>query len=288
MRATFLLIATNLAVITVLGAITSMLNLPNQAAMIVFAAVIGFGGAFISLAMSKTIAKMSTRAQVITEPRSSQEMWLVNTVARQARTLGIKTPEVAIFPSPEPNAFATGMNKNAALVAVSAGLLNTMTQDEVEAVLGHEMAHVANGDMVTLTLVQGVVNTFVIYVARVLGTIIDQALFRRDDGGYHPGPGYWIINIVLQMVLGVLAQMIVAWFSRYREFRADAGGAHLAGKRKMVAALQRLQAITQAHKATPQLPREVEAFGISGGIGSLFASHPPLERRIAALQASQG
>lgn len=288
MRATFLLIATNLAVITVLGAITSFFQLPNQIGLIVFAAVIGFGGAFVSLAMSKTIAKMSTRAQVITEPRNSQQMWLMNTVARQARTLGIKTPEVAIFPSPEPNAFATGMNKNAALVAVSVGLLNTMTQDEVEAVLGHEMAHVANGDMVTLTLVQGVVNTFVIYVARVLGTIIDQALFRRDDGAYHPGPGFWIINIVLQMVLGVFAQMIVAWFSRHREFRADAGGAHLAGKRKMVAALQKLQAITQAHKATPQLPRDVEALGISGGIGSLFASHPPLERRIAALQAAQG
>jgi heat shock protein HtpX len=164
-----------------------------------------------------------------------------------------------------------------------------MTQDEVEAVLGHEMAHVANGDMVTLTLVQGVVNTFVIYLSRVLGAVIDQAISgRRDDGGYSPGLGFFAIQMVLQIVLGVGASIIVAWFSRYREFRADAGGAHLAGKRKMIAALQRLQAITQAHQAAPQLPREVEAFGISGGIGSLFASHPPLAKRIEALQAAQG
>ena len=286
MKRVFLLIATNLAVMIVLSIVASVLGVDrfltenglNLGALLAFSAIFGFGGAFISLAMSKWMAKRSTGAQVITQPRSSMEMWLVQTVERQARAAGIGMPEVAVFDSPEPNAFATGMNKNSALVAVSTGLLKNMSQDEVEAVLGHEISHVANGDMVTLTLVQGVVNTFVFFLSRVIGHLVDRGSNRG------PGPAYYITVFVMQMVLGILASMVVAWFSRQREFRADAGGAHLAGKRKMIAALERLK---QAH-AAPELPKQIAAFGISGGIGSLLATHPPLEVRIAALQNSGG
>lgn len=292
MKRVFLLIATNFAVMIVLSIVASLLGVDrfltenglNLGALLAFSAIFGFGGAFISLAMSKWMAKRSTGAQVITQPRSSMELWLVQTVERQARAAGIGMPEVAIFDSPEPNAFATGMNKNSALVAVSTGLLKNMSQDEVEAVLGHEVAHVANGDMVTLTLVQGVVNTFVFFLSRVIGFIVDNALRRGDTRG-GPGFGYHITVIVMQMVLGVLATMVVAWFSRQREFRADAGGAHLAGKRKMIAALERLK---QAHEVPAQLPQQVAAFGIRGNIASLFATHPPLDERIAALQNSGG
>ena len=248
-------------------------------ALLAFSAIFGFGGAFISLAMSKWMAKKSTGAQVITEPRNSTEMWLVNTVQRQARAAGIGMPEVAIFEAPEPNAFATGMNRNDALVAVSTGLLRHMSQDEVEAVLGHEVAHVANGDMVTLTLVQGVVNTFVMFLSRVVGYVIDRAVFKTERG---VGPGYYISVIVLQIVFGILATTIVCWFSRQREFRADAGGAHLAGRRKMIAALERLK----SGQAESSLPEQVAAFGFIGGAKKFFMTHPPLDERIAALKAA--
>ena len=245
MKRVFLLIATNVAVLVVLSIVASLLGVDrfltqnglNLPALLAFSAVFGFGGAFISLAMSKWMAKQSTGAQVITEPRNAAEKWLIDTVQRQARVAGIGMPEVAVFDAPEPNAFATGMNKNNALVAVSTGLLRNMSQEEVEAVLGHEVSHVANGDMVTLTLIQGVVNTFVMFLSRVVGYIIDRAVFKTERG---VGPGYYISVIVLQIVFGILATAIVCWFSRQREFRADAGGAHLAGKRKMIAALERL------------------------------------------------
>jgi len=235
------------------------------------------GGSFISLLMSKWIAKRSTGAQVITEPRNSAEMWLLNTVQRQARAAGIGMPEVAVYDAPEPNAFATGATKNNALVAVSSGLLRNMSQDEVEAVLGHEISHIANGDMVTLTLIQGVVNTFVIFLSRAVGYLIDRTVFRTERG---IGPGYFITVIVLEIVFGILATAIVCWFSRYREFRADAGGAHLAGKRKMIAALQKLGGL----KTESTLPEQLNAFGIAGGARRLFSTHPPIEVRIAALQ----
>jgi len=293
MKRVFLFLATNLAIVLVLSVVTSLLGVNrwlmanglNYPALLVFCFVFGMGGAFISLALSKTIAKWSTGAKVLKEPRSSSEMWLLQTVERQARAAGIGMPEVAIFDAPEPNAFATGMNRNNALVAVSTGLLHTMSQDEVEAVLGHEMSHVANGDMVTLTLIQGVLNTFVMFLARVVGYAIDQAVFRRgSDEQRGPGIGYFFTVMILEVLFGILASMIVAWFSRQREFRADAGGAHLAGKRKMIAALQRLQA---AHGQS-SLPQNMTAMGITGGqLAKLFASHPPLEVRIAALQQAQ-
>ncbi|TJY61088.1 protease HtpX [Sinimarinibacterium sp. CAU 1509] len=289
MKRIALFLLTNIAVMLVLSVVASVLGADryltaqglNLQALLIFSAIFGFGGSFISLAMSKWMAKRATGAQVITQPRSSSEMWLLQTVERQARTAGIKMPEVAVYEAPEPNAFATGMNKNAALVAVSTGLLRSMSQDEVEAVLGHEISHVANGDMVTLALVQGVLNTFVMFLSRVVGYVIDRAVFRTERG---VGPGYYITVIVLQILFGILASMVVAWFSRQREFRADAGGAHLAGKRKMIAALQRLQA---AHGQST-LPEQMTAFGISGGkFSKMFASHPPLEVRIAALQQSE-
>ncbi|MFA5940256.1 MAG: protease HtpX [Sinimarinibacterium sp.] len=292
MKRIFLFLATNLAVMLVLSVVASLLGVNryltanglNLEALLGFALVFGFGGSFISLALSKWIAKRSTGAQIITQPRNSAEMWLLQTVERQARAAGIGMPEVAVYEAPEPNAFATGMNKNNALVAVSTGLLRDMSQDEVEAVLGHEISHVANGDMVTLSLIQGVVNTFVIFMARVVGYFIDQTVFKRGSDDRGPGFGYMITVMVLEILFGVLASMIVAWFSRQREFRADSGGAHLAGKRKMIGALQRLQA---AH-APSSLPQNMTAMGISGGqLARLFSTHPPLEVRIAALQASQ-
>jgi heat shock protein HtpX len=250
-------------------------------ALLIFASLFGFGGAFISLAISKFSAKRMTGARVITQPTSQAERWLVDTVQRQAREAGIGMPEVAIYDSPEPNAFATGMNRNNALVAVSTGLLNGMRPEEVEAVLGHEVSHVANGDMVTLALIQGVVNTFVIFIARVVGHLVDRVVFRTERGY---GPGFWITTIVAEIFLGILASLIVMWFSRRREFRADAGGARLAGREKMIGALRRLQ----QQAAGTRLPEQLEAFGISGrrasGFKRLFMSHPPLDERIQALQ----
>ena len=291
MKRIFLLIVTNIAIMVVLSIVVSVLGLDryltqsglNLPALLGFSAVFGFGGAFISLAISKWMAKMTTGAKVITQPSNSSEMWLLQTVERQARTAGIGMPEVAIFDAPEPNAFATGMTKNSSLVAVSSGLLSSMSQDEVEAVLGHEISHIANGDMVTLTLVQGVVNTFVFFLSRVIGYLVDSYLKRGNDRG--PGIGYMVTVIVMQIVLGFLASMVVAWVSRKREFRADAGGAHLAGKRKMISALQRLKSV---HDVPAALPQQMAAFGIRGNIGSLFATHPPLEDRITALQNSGG
>jgi heat shock protein HtpX len=286
MKRVFLLVATNIGVMIVLSIVASLLGVDrfltqnglNLGALLAFSAVFGFGGAFISLAMSKWMAKRSTGAQVITEPRNAAEKWLVDTVQRQARVAGIGMPEVAVFDAPEPNAFATGMNKNNALVAVSTGLLRNMSQEEVEAVLGHEVTHVANGDMVTLTLIQGVVNTFVMFLSRVVGYVIDRAVFKTERG---IGPGYYITVFVLQIVFGILATAIVCWFSRQREFKADAGGAHLAGKRKMISALERLKG-GDGHSS---LPETVEAFGIIG-VKKMFMTHPPLDERIAALQAS--
>lgn len=283
-----LFLLTNLAIVLVLSFSARILGVDriltanglDLGALLVFASLFGFGGAFISLAISKWMAVRSTGAEVITSPRNEHERWLLQTVERQAVAAGIGMPEVAVYQAPDMNAFATGMNRNNALVAVSSGLLTGMSRDEVEAVLAHEVSHVANGDMVTLTLIQGVVNTFVIFLARVIGYAVDAAL-RRGSDSHGPGIGYYLATIVAEVVLGVLASIIVMWFSRQREFRADAGGAALAGNAKMIAALQRLQ---QAH--TPStLPNEMAAFGIAnGGMAKLFMSHPPLEERIATLQ----
>jgi heat shock protein HtpX len=245
--------------------------------LLIMAAVIGFAGSFISLAMSKTMAKHGMGVRVIEQPRDATERWLVETVRRQTEAAGIGMPEVGIFDAPVMNAFATGMDKNNALVAVSSGLLRSMNAEEVEAVLGHEVSHVANGDMVTMALLQGVLNTFVIFFARVVGLLVDRVVFRVERG---IGPGYFLGSIVAEVILGILAAMIAAWFSRYREFRADAGGAHLAGRGKMIAALERLGAGQEQR----DLPGQMAAFGISGQIGALLATHPPLERRIAALK----
>jgi heat shock protein HtpX len=289
MKRIVLFLATNLAVLLVLGVVMQLLGVDrmlaqqgqNYLGLLIMAAIFGFGGSFISLAISKWMAKRSMGVYVIEQPRNSKEMWLLETVRRQADAAGIKMPEVGIFESPDMNAFATGARRNAALVAVSTGLLNQMSQREAEAVLGHEVSHVANGDMVTLTLIQGVVNTFVIFLSRVIGGIVDKALSgNRESRGN--GPFYFMIVMVLQMVLGILASMVVAWFSRYREFRADAGGANLSSRQNMISALERLQ---QRHAAP--LPGQMTAFGIAGGkLASLFASHPPLEQRIAALRNS--
>jgi heat shock protein HtpX len=290
MKRVVLFLMTNLAVILLLSMTTRLLGVDrfltaqglNLNMLLVFAAVIGFGGAFFSLAISKWMAKMSTGAQVIEQPRNATEQWLVETIRRQAQAAGITMPEVAIYDSPDINAFATGPSRNNSLVAVSTGLMHAMSRDEAEAVLGHEISHVANGDMVTLTLIQGVVNTFVIFLSRVIGYLVDSFLRRGDQESSGPGIGYWISSIVAEIVLGILASMIVAWFSRQREFRADAGGANLAGTGKMVAALERLK---MAH-APAALPNEMAAFGIrNGGVAKLFSSHPPLEERIAALRA---
>lgn len=291
MRGFALLIGTNLAVLVVLGIVMTLLEpwlvsqgiSVNLAWTLGFALIFGMGGAFLSLMLSKSMALRSTRARVINQASGQTERWLVETVARQAKAAGIGMPDVAIYDAPEPNAFATGASRNNALVAVSTGLLRNMRPNEVEAVLGHEVAHVANGDMVTLTLIQGVLNTFVLFLSRILGQLIDRVVFRSDRAY---GPGYFISVIVLQMVLGILASMIVMAFSRWREFRADAGGAELAGRANMIAALRRLQ----AGSAASSLPESVEAFGISGRVGDglkrLMMSHPPLEERIRVL--SQG
>jgi heat shock protein HtpX len=288
-----LFLATNLAVLVLLGIVMSLLQnffgirLGNQGGLLVMAAIFGFGGSIISLLTSKWIAKRSTGAHVIDQPRDELEQWLVTTVRRQAQTAGIGMPEVAIYDAPEINAFATGANRNNALVAVSTGLLRAMRRDEAEAVLGHEISHVANGDMVTMALIQGVLNTFVIVLSRVVGRVIDGFLSgNRDEGG--GGIGYFVTVFVLDIVFGLFASMIAMAFSRYREFRADAGGAHLAGRDKMVAALQRLS-LTYGHST---LPGQIQAFGISGAVGHglrrLMMSHPPLEERIQRLREAQG
>jgi len=287
MKRVMLFLATNFAVVIVLMVITSLLGVNrwfteqglNYQALLIFSAVFGMGGAFISLLISKPMAKWSMRVKVIDQPGSAGESWLLSTVQRQAQAAGIGMPEVGIFDAPEPNAFATGANRNKALVAVSSGLLNTMKQDEVEAVLGHEISHVANGDMITLTLIQGVVNTFVIFAARVIGYFIDKVVFKNERG---IGMGYYLTVFVLDILFGILAMTIVAWFSRQREFRADAGGAHLAGRGKMVSALQRLAGAY----GQSTLPKQMTAFGINGGIKSMFATHPPIAERIARLQQS--
>lgn len=290
-----LFLLTNLAVMAVLGIVLMILysvfgvTTVDQTGgidfvgLLIIAAVVGFGGAFISLAMSKFIAKRMTGARIITQPRNEVEQWLVSTVTRFARQEGIGVPEVAVYDAPEINAFATGARRNSAMVAVSAGLLRNMTREEAEAVIGHEIAHVANGDMVTLTLVQGVVNTFVVFAAHIIGRFVDRAVFKSESGH---GPGFFISYFVAQMVLGILASMVVMWFSRQREFRADAGGARLAGREKMIAALQRLKGGGESH-----LPDEMRALGINGGgklgFARLFMSHPPLDERIAALQRAR-
>ncbi|ALS94620.1 protease HtpX [Xanthomonas oryzae] len=284
----FLFLLTNVAVLMLAGIVMSVLgvNPAQMSGLLVMAAIFGFGGSFISLLLSKFMAKRSTGAQVITEPRTPTERWLLETVRRQAQAAGIGMPEVAVYDGPEINAFATGANRNNALVAVSTGLLQHMDQDEAEAVLGHEIAHVANGDMVTMALLQGVLNTFVIVLARVVGGIIDSAVSGNRDSGR--GFAYYIIVFALEMVFGMFATMIAMWFSRRREFRADAGGAQLAGRSKMIAALERLS----LNHGQNTLPSQVQAFGISGGVGEglrrLFLSHPPLTERIAALRAANG
>jgi heat shock protein HtpX len=295
MKRVLLFVMTNIAVLLVLSISANILlnvlgiqQLPgglNLQALLIFAAVIGFGGSFISLAMSKWMAKMATGATVIAQPRNSTEQWLVETVRHHARQAGIGMPEVAVYDSPDLNAFATGMNRNSAMVAVSTGLLQTMDRDEAEAVLGHEITHVSNGDMVTLALIQGVLNTFVIVLSRVVGYVVDRVILKNDRDSV--GIGFFVSSIVAQILLGILASMIVMWFSRQREFRADAGGAKLAGRDKMIAALERLKV---AHEPAP-LPDQMAAFGIAGkpdgGFMRLFMSHPPLDERIAALKRSQ-
>jgi heat shock protein HtpX len=295
MKRILLFVLTNLAILVVLSVSVRLLGVDrfltanglNLGMLLAFAAVIGFTGSFISLALSKWMAKSSTGAVVIEQPRTSTEQWLVETVRRQAKQAGIGMPEVAIYDAPDVNAFATGMNRNNALVAVSTGLLEHMSREEAEAVLAHEVSHVANGDMVTLTLIQGVVNTFVIFLARVIGYAVDSFLRRGENDSSGPGIGYWVTSIVAEIVLGILASIIVMWFSRQREFRADAGGARLAGSGKMIAALE---ALRRAHEPA-QLPNQMAAFGISGrpagGFMRLFMSHPPLEERIEALRARQ-
>lgn len=289
-----LFLGTNLAVIVLLGVILRLFGIErfldeqgvglDYQALLAFSAIVGFTGSFISLALSKTMAKLSTRARVITEPRSEEEAWLLSTVSQLARRSGIGQPEVAIFPSPEPNAFATGMRRNAALVAVSEGLLRRMNRTQIEAVLAHEVAHVANGDMVTMTLLQGVLNTFVVFASRVVGFVVDRVVFRTERGH---GPGFYVTAIVAEIFLGLLATIIVMAFSRRREFRADAGAAALTSRESMASALA---ALARAQDEAP-LPDGVAAFGIrgskGGGLRALFRSHPPLEERIAALTGQE-
>lgn len=304
MKRTLLLMATNFAVVAVLGVVWNILDsmfgisqalrgmgLPAEFGYIaLMSLVMGFAGAFISLAMSKSSAKKSMGVRVIEQPSNQEERWLLNVVARQAEKAGIDMPEVGIFESPEVNAFATGARRNSALVAVSRGLLNTMTADEAEAVMGHEIAHVANGDMVTQTLLQGVMNTFVFFFSRVIATLVNSLLSGNRNGesrGNSYGMVYYIVSMIAQVALGFLANMVVMWFSRYREFQADKGGADLAGRQKMIDALKALQRGSQPH----DLPGSLAAFGIAGGIGSgfkeLFTTHPPLEKRIAALESQR-
>jgi len=287
-----LFVLTNIAVLVVLSVVAHLLGVDrildqnglNLGALLGFAAVFGMGGSLISLLLSKWMAKRATGAQVITDPRTPAEVWLVETVRSHAQAAGVAMPEVAIYPAPEPNAFATGARRDAALVAVSSGLLQSMDKREVESVLAHEMTHVANGDMVTLALIQGVVNTFVLFLSRVAGYVIDRAVFRGDDDR-GPGPAFFLVSLVCQILFGILASIVVMWFSRQREFRADAGSARIAGRDGMIAALETLK---RAAEGPAQLPQNLHAFGIRGG-GSrmlrLFASHPPLDERIARLRA---
>jgi heat shock protein HtpX len=293
MKRIFLFLVTNIAILLVLSIVLRLLGVErildeqgvglDYNALLILAAVIGFGGSLISLLISKWTAKRMVGARLIEAPSGTTERWLYDTVKRHAERAGIGMPEVAIYEAPEINAFATGWNRNNALVAVSTGLLQGMTQEEAEAVIGHEVSHVANGDMVTLALIQGVVNTFVIFLSRVIGHLVDRIIFKVERGH---GPAFWITAIVAQLVLGILATMIVMWFSRQREFRADAGGAELAGRNKMIAALERLKS---NHGQPAQLPDQIAAFGISGGVAGgfkrLFMSHPPLDERIAALRS---
>lgn len=291
MKRILLFLATNLAIVLVLSFTLRILGVEpyltrqglNLGSLLVFAAMMGMGGSAISLAISKWTAKRMTGARVIESPATSTEFWLVGTVRRQAQAAGIGMPEVAVYDSPDINAFATGMNRNSALVAVSSGLLQHMRREEAEAVLGHEISHVANGDMVTLALIQGVVNTFVVFLSRVVGHIVDRVMFKSGRG---QGPAFFVTSMIAQLVLGILASIIIMWFSRRREFRADRGGAQLAGRDSMIAALQKLKLAQEQ----PHLPEKMAAFGISGGQGfglkRLFMTHPPLDERIAALGQS--
>lgn len=287
----FLFIATNAAILVVVSIIFNVLGLGsaldaqgiglNLNALLIMSAIIGMTGSVISLAMSKWSAKRAMGVHVIDQPQNQTERWLIDIVARQAEQACIGMPEVGIFDTPDANAFATGMSRNSALVAVSTGLLHNMNTDEVEAVVGHEISHVANGDMVTMALMQGVVNTFVYFFATIIGHLVDRVVFKTERGY---GPAYYITQMAAQVVLGILASMLVMWFSRYREFKADAGGANLAGREKMIGALRALQ---RGHEAE-DLPGQLAAFGINGGgVSKLFMSHPPLEERIAALQNSR-
>lgn len=289
MKRIALFLATNLAIVLVLSFTLRVLGVEpylnanglNLGSLLVFAAVMGFGGSLISLAISKWSAKTAMGVHVIETPANSTEFWLVETIRKYASEAGIKMPEVGIYESPDVNAFATGMSKNSSLIAVSTGLLQKMTRPEAEAVLGHEVAHAVNGDMVTMALIQGVVNTFVMFFSRIIGHLVDKVVFKTERGH---GPAFFVTMIVAELVLGILASIIVMWFSRRREFRADTGGASLAGRRNMIAALERLNALH------PQpLPEKLAAFGIAGGVGGglkrLFMTHPPLEERIAALKA---
>ena len=292
MKRVMLFLATNVAVLVVLSIVLQVLGVESvldergvdldYEALLIFAAVFGMGGAFINLALSKFFAKRLTGARVIAEPREAHEQWLLETVRKHARAAGIGMPEVAIFEDDAPNAFATGARRDASLVAVSSGLLRRMRPEEADAVVGHEISHVANGDMVTLTLIQGVVNTFVLFLSRVIGHFVDRVVFRNERGY---GLGYFAVTIAAQIALGILASIIVMWFSRWREFRADAGGARLAGRENMIAALERLR-----RGPTEELPEQMGAFGIAGGVRAglarLFASHPPLEERIARLRSA--
>jgi heat shock protein HtpX len=289
MKRIVLFVLTNLAVMLVLSITARLLGVDrflsanglNLGALLGFSLIMGFGGAFVSLLMSKQMAKWSTGAVVINQPRNADEAWIVNTVQKFADKAGIAMPEVAIYEG-EPNAFATGATKNSSLVAVSTGLLHGMTHEEVEAVIGHEVAHIANGDMVTMTLIQGVMNTFVVFLSRVVGYAVDSFLRRGDDRESGPGIGYMVASFVMEILLGFVAAIIVAWFSRQREFRADAGAAWLMGRKQpMINALARLGGLQPG-----ELPQNMAAFGITGGLGKLFSSHPPLEERIARLQQS--
>ncbi|MBP7203674.1 MAG: protease HtpX [Propionivibrio sp.] len=291
MKRIVLFLATNMAIVLVLSFTMRLLGVEpylnanglNLGSLLVFAAVMGFGGSLISLAISKWSAKTAMGVHVIDTPANSTEFWLVETIRKYASEAGIKMPEVGIYESPDVNAFATGMSKNSSLIAVSTGLLQQMTRQEAEAVLGHEVAHAANGDMVTMALIQGVVNTFVMFLSRVIGHLVDKVVFKTERGH---GPAFFVTMIIAELVLGILASIIVMWFSRRREFRADQGGASLAGRRNMISALEKLNALH------PQpLPEKMAAFGIAGGVGGglkrLFMTHPPLEERIAALKAAE-
>ena len=292
MKRIFYFLVTNLAIVLVLSITMRLLGVEpflnanglNLNSLLIFASIMGFGGAFISLAISKWSAKQMSGAVTIDNPKTPDEIWLIDIVKKQSQKVGIQMPEVAIFDSPVVNAFATGMSRDSSLVAVSSGLLNMMTKDEAEAVIGHEMSHIANGDMVTLTLIQGVVNTFVLFFSRVIGYTVDKVVFKTKEG---TGPAFFITMIISELLLGVLASIVVMWFSRQREYRADFGGGQLAGKQKMIAALQRLKV---QYESSSALPKSIAAFGISGeqgmGLKELFSTHPSLDDRIARLQSA--